>query len=399
MQLVPAIVAGCSKAGLAIIRALGARGVPVIGVGYGRSQIGLASRYVCARVRTCDPDSDEAGFLACLMELAQRWPGSVLFPSDDSSLVTLSRHRDRLSQAFRVVAERWSVVRSLIEKHRTYEIARAAAVPCPRLQIVRGTNEDLEFARQIGFPCLLKPSVGHLFFKKFSRKMVLIRSACELLPALAALQDCGGELMLSEFIPGEDTCNANYNSFCIDGAAVRELTAQKVRMRPSSIGFPTVVRSRHMPEVLRTGRRMAAALGYSGFSCMEFKRDIRDGTYKLMEVNGRHNYSGQLANACGIDFPWLSYLAASQRVLPLALDSVVPEMFWIDEERDTLALLRALCRGGSAVPSWLEPYRNAHVYAVFSGADPLPSVRLLGASLAHALSRGRVQASVPAPQL
>jgi D-aspartate ligase len=393
VQLVPAIVAGCSKAGLAIIRALGSHNVPIVGVGYGRGQIGLGSRFVRERVRSPDPAMDEAGFLDCLQAVAERWAGAVLFPSDDGSLVTLSRNKPLLSRNFRVVAERWHLVRSLIDKQHTYEVARFVGVPCPRLQLVRDVADARAFAREIGFPCLLKPTVGHLFFKAFARKMLMAHSPDELERGLQAVRDYPGEVMLCEFIPGPDTCSANYNSFCVAGQPVQEFTAQKVRMSPTSIGFPTVVHSQHMPAVLSVGRRMAAALGYDGFSCMEFKLDSRDGAYKLMEVNGRHNYSGQLASACGIDFPLLSYLAAQNVSLPV-VQSELPELFWIDEERDIRGALRVMLRRNSAVRAYFEPYRRPNVYAVFSRSDPMPSLRLAADSVARALRRHAARSEI-----
>ncbi len=392
VQWAPAIVASCSKAGLAIIRALGTRGVPIVGVGYGRGQIGLHSRFVHERVLCADPAEDEKGFLACLAALPEHCNGAVLFPSDDGALVAMSRHRQWLAGRFQVVAERWTLVRSLIEKHLTYEIARTAGVPCPRLQMVRAADDALAFAREVGFPCLVKPSVGHLFFKAFKRKMLMAHSLEELQRALEVMRDYPGELMLSEFVPGPDTCSANYNSFCVDGRPIQEFTAQKIRIRPASIGFPTLVRSQPMPAVQGAGRRMAAALGYNGFSCMEFKLDIRDGVYKLMEVNGRHNYSGELASACGVDFPWLSYLAARRMALPEKVSADIPEIFWIDEERDVRGAMSAALRGMSVAREYVEPYRGPNVYAVFSRSDLKPFLSLLRGSVAGVLTRRRAAA-------
>ena len=101
--------------------------------------------------------------------------------------------------------------------------------------------------------------------------------------------------MLCEFIPGDDTCGVNYNSYCDDGRPGNEFTAQKLRLKPRLIGFPTAIVGRWLPEVAAAGRRVMAALSYSGFSGTEFKRDPRDGIYKLMEVNARPNFSGWLA--------------------------------------------------------------------------------------------------------
>jgi D-aspartate ligase len=333
-----------------------------------------------------DPSEDEEGFIAGLLALERRWEGAVLFPTDDGSLVAISRHATTLARRYRTVPEPWHVVSQLIEKHHTYDIAHAHGVPCPRLELAGSTRDCLEFAAQIGFPCLLKPSVGHLFFKRHRKKMFMVHSESELREQLAIANEYDAQIMLSEFIPGGDECGANYNSFAVDGQPVSEFTATKIRNKPRLIGFPTVVRSTAIPEVQALGRTMLQALKLSDFSCMEFKRDIRDGSYKLMEVNARHNCSGALALACGIEFPYLSYKRALGEALP-EMPRQAEEVYWIDEEHDARDVLTALRRGGERARQALAPYRARKVFAVSRIDDPLPTLRLLGASLSFALAR------------
>jgi D-aspartate ligase len=115
--------------------------------------------------------------------------------------------------------------------------------------------------------------------------------------------DASVDVVLQEFIPGPETAGVKNNAYFCDGEPIAECTARKVRLRPSELGFPTAVVSKHMPEVIELGRRLLRSLGLSGFSCTEFKLDDRDGRYKLMEINARPNLSGALSLECGIDFP------------------------------------------------------------------------------------------------
>jgi predicted ATP-grasp superfamily ATP-dependent carboligase len=117
----------------------------------------------------------------------------------------------------------------------------------------------------------------------------------------------GLEVVLQEFIPGDDSLGVNYNSYFWDGEAIIEFTAEKLRNAPPRFGSPRVIMSKDMPEVIAPGRKILQAMGFHGFSCTEFKKDPRDDVYKLMEVNGRHNLSSQLAVSCGINFPWVHY--------------------------------------------------------------------------------------------
>lgn len=388
MSSPPAVVLCCSKAGLAVARSLGAAGVRVIGVWYGRSKLACRSRFVASCHRSPDPEQDEAAFLDFLTARSNDWGGGVLFPTDDASLLSVSRHKTRLTDHYRVVAEDWDVVRPLLEKVHTTEIAMRCGVPCPRIQPITSVAQALAFAREIGFPCIVKPSVGHTFFRRYHVKMVFAHSAGELAAWLDRFEEYPDELMLCEFIPGDDTCGANYNSFYVHAEPRQEFTAAKVRLKPTRIGFPTAVVSRPIPEVTAYGRRLLQSIGYHGFSCAEFKRDERDGIYKLMEINARHNFSGALAFRCGINFPYLSYLDAVGGSLPDAAVEQANGIYWIDEERDLKGLVGSLIGGTRAARAYLEPYLEQSVFAVFSRRDIWPSFQQAGETLRAMGRRG-----------
>lgn len=388
MNLPPAIVLCSSKAGLAVARALGSAGIHTIGVQYGRTKVACRSRYVQSCHASPDPGESELSFLEFLLSQSGKWSGSVLFPTDDASLLVVSKFKNRLADQYKVVAEDWAVVRRLLEKVHTYELSERYGVPCPRVQPITDVAQTMDFARQVGFPCIIKPSVSHTFFSRYRVKMVFAHSAGELRDWLERFDGYPDELLLCEFIPGDDTCGANYNSFYIDSNPHQEFTASKVRLNPSRIGFPTVVVSKHIPEVIAYGRKLLGSMGYRGFSCAEFKRDERDNTYKLMEINARHNFSGMLALRCGINFPHISYLYAIGRELPTAGQAQMNGTYWIDEERDLKGLLASVWRGKSMARNYIDPYLHRPVFAVSSLRDPQPSLQQAVESIRFLLNGG-----------
>lgn len=387
MRKMSAIVICCRKTGLAIIRALASKKVPIRALCYGDDQIGSFSRHVDDSYWCPDPHNDEPGFLRFLWSLAERHADAVLFPADDASLVVLSRHREQLNARFRVVAQPWPVVRQLIEKRLTYELARRHGVPCPRIHVTRDMVEALDFAQEVGFPCLVKPSIGHAFFHRYQAKMLLVRDAAQLRTVLGELTNYDAELMLSEWIPGDDSCGVNYNSFHVDGEPVAEFTAQKLRLHPTGIGFPVAMVSKRIPDAIQLGRRMIAAFGYNGFSCMEFKRDRRDGILKLMELNGRHNHSGSLDLACGINFPYLSFQQALGDAIAVPKAGPADGVHWLDEIKDIRGLVNACRKGGAGPHRFLAPYLTRHASALGSLTDPLPALNAVAASIAVLVQR------------
>ena len=83
----PAVILGCHKLGLGVIRALGEQHVPIVSVYYNKNDMGYASKYVSQSHFCPNPDLDEKGFIDVLMRLGENLRGSVLIPSDDPHLV------------------------------------------------------------------------------------------------------------------------------------------------------------------------------------------------------------------------------------------------------------------------------------------------------------------------
>lgn len=293
--------------GLSVIRALGKMGVPIIAVYYDDSDMGYASKYVDESICAPHPENFEKQFIELLVESATRFNGSLLIPADDATLVAVSRNKNLLEQYYTVACTEWEVTRKFIDKKFTYALADAIGVPAPRTTIPH-TFEDVEkYHQTIQYPCLVKPSLSHAYFDLFGEKMVKAENLDQLLAAYEQATRFSLEVLLQEIIPGDDSQGANYNSYFWDGTPLVEFTAQQIRNAPPELGSPRVVVSKHIPELLEPGRKILQAIGFSGYSCTEFKKDPRDGIYKLMEVNGRHNRSSALAVQCGVNFPWIQY--------------------------------------------------------------------------------------------
>lgn len=394
---VPAIVLGCHKIGLGIIRALGEKNVPVVGVYYNDSDMGYVSKYISSRHRAPNPDMDADGFVSFLIDLASQWAGAVLIPSDDATLIPVSRRKDLLNNYYRVAAPDWEVTRTCIDKRHTYALAERIGVPAPRTAVVNKLEEARDFISVTGFPCLLKPSVGHIFFEHFRKKMLFIENIAELEKAFRIIEKLDMKMMLQEFIPGDDTHGVNYNSFFVAGEPALEFTAAKIRLSPPATGFPRVVVSKHIPDVLAPGRKMLRALKYTGFSCMEFKRDERNGVFKLMEINSRLNLSTSLSVRSYENMPYLTYMHSLCGHLPSSCNTMVEGIYWIDPGKDIFETLRSFRRERMGVRNFIHPYLRPHVFTVPSIRDPLPMLKRIYDIVVKAVPRCLAKWSATSP--
>jgi predicted ATP-grasp superfamily ATP-dependent carboligase len=371
-----AIVVSGTTSGLAIVRSLGSRGVPLVVADWSEHDYAGVSRYAHHDARLPDPQQDESGFVAALLDQARLLPGALLIPASDAALVYVSRNREQLQGTFVVASPGWDVVGRVIDKRRTYEIARSVGVAIPRTSQVTSVAEVGRFGDMVGYPCLVKPSQSHLFQGRFRCKMFPAADARQLVRMYSKAVDAGLEVVLQEFVPGGENDGVNYNSYRWDGHQLVEFTALKIRNAPPRYGSPRVVVSQRIPGLSGPAQRLLDALELEGFSCVEFKRDQRDGTFKLMEVNARHNMSGSLAIRCGIDFPWMQYRHLLHGEQPVQPDQTVG-IYWIDLLTDVKQTLRNLRQEGLSLKEYARPYTRPHVFAVASAHDPRPFLKRL----------------------
>lgn len=370
----PALVVSGHTMGLGVVRALGKMGVPIVMAHYDERDMAHLSKWVVEAVEAPHPEEEEERFLALLGSLADRYEGSLLVPASDEALVTVSRHKDALSRRYMVACPDWPVAQKIIEKRYTYALAEEQGVPVPKTVVPQNFAEARTYADGAAFPCLVKPSQSHLYYDRFGRKMVVAENADELLQFYGEATTAGFEVMLQEIIPGDDREGVNYNAYLWNGVPLVELTAAKVRNAPPGFGSPRVTVSQEVPEVLEPGRRILKALSYCGYANVEFKRDIRDGVYKLMEINGRHNLSSLLNVRCGINFPWLEYQHLMEGVLP-EQRAFTPGVYWVDITRDVGYSAMYLRRERYSLWQYLEPYVKPHVFAIFDLQDFQPFYR------------------------
>lgn len=368
---------------LGVARALGEAGVPVFVAHYDPRDMAHASRHVRQAFRVPPPHTRETEFVEALVLLSKRLGSGLLVPASDEAVVALSRNRARLAQHYAVAAPAWEVARNFIEKRRTYQLAEEVGVPAPATAVPRSLEDAKEAAARFGFPLLLKPSQSHLFFRRFHRKMTVIRGMRELAERLEETRAAGLEVLLQEIVPGADTEVVNYNAYFSEGRALVEFTARHIRKAPPHFGSPRVVRSERVDRVLEPGRAMLGAIGFEGFACSEFKRDQRDDRYKIVDVNGRHNLSGLLAVRCGVNFPLLQYQHLLYGEVPRPT-RFREGLYWTDFVRDAGYGFRWFVHERLAPWTFLAPYVRPGCDAIFDRSDIDPFLLRCGKLLRSA---------------
>jgi predicted ATP-grasp superfamily ATP-dependent carboligase len=178
---------------------------------------------------------------------------------------------------------------------------------------------------------------------------------------------------VQEFIPGDGREQFGYGAFFKDGRAVGSMVACRRRQHPPEFGrASTYVETVDIPEIETLSQRFLQAIDYYGLVEVEFKRDSRDGRYKLLDVNARAWGYHTLGRRAGVDFPHL--LFADQLAEPVAPCRAVPGIRWMRFVTDLPTALVEMRHGRLGLRSYLASVRGSHTEAVFSPRDPLPSL-------------------------
>lgn len=368
----PATVIGGNANAVSVTRSLGRRGVDV--TVYGGQHPHLRHSRFCSTY----VDAGSAPGIAdrWLRHLLHHPDGSVLLPCDDQALGLIARHRGQLERAgYRPFEADDEVVLAMLDKSRTYQVARSARIPVPWTIPLTDASDLDRVHEEIGFPCALKPVHSHAFARIYrNRKAFIAGSRKELRQLWAETSLRGLTMVATEIIPGGDDRLCSYYAYIDeDGRPLVELTKRKIRQYPTGFGLGSYEITDDAPDVRRAGAAFFRAAGIRGLANVEFKRDPRDGVLRLIECNHRFTASNELIRAAGIDLAWLSYARVAGLELP-RLDRYRTDVTLWNPLRDLRGVVGPTIRGETTLASWLPGLLRRQILPVFAWDDPGPTL-------------------------
>jgi D-aspartate ligase len=309
----PAVLLGGGLIAVSAARELGSAGIPVYALGDAKSDTVGFSRY-CAEFIDVGGEGFAGERFFSWLESGPR--GAVIFPCRDDFLEIVARNRQTIEgSGYRMLEYKDDMILAMLDKERTYELARAVGVPAPRTVVVRSAN-DLDAAEEIGFPCALKPNYSHAFAEHFGgrQKVLLAESAQELREAWHAFESHDIDVILTEIIPGaDDRFHSILTYMAEDQEPLFLITKQKFRQYPIQFGLGSYHATTWNPVVAELGTTFLRAIGLVGIANVEFKYDARDDKYKIIECNHRLTLTSELVRLAGVNSANLAYQRALGR--------------------------------------------------------------------------------------
>lgn len=308
---------------------------------------------------------------------------AVLLPGSDEALEFIARHRSALVRlGHRPIEADDDAVLAMLDKSRTYDIAREAGVPAPDTRTITSID-DLENLAHFRFPCAIKPVESHVFTRRFHpfAKGAHVGSAEEAAQLLEPIVEAGVPMLLTEVVEGTDECCSYYTYLDDHGDPLFHYTKRKLRVYPTGFGLGTYHVSQWLPEVADLGLRFCRAAKLRGVANVEFKRDSRDGLLRLIECNARFTNAQEVVRTSGIDMGMVAYARLTGMPLP-PIEGFRERVGLLFLVEDLQALADYRRRGQLSVPEWLRSLAMRQATPFFDWRDPKPSAM-------NALSFGR----------
>jgi len=372
---VPGVIAGLGMTGLGVVRSLSPYRIPLVAID---TTPRLTSTYtrLCRKIFV-NPNRGE-NMLDVLLSLGETWRSErpILFLTKDSAVLEVSERREELSRYFRFHLPEREQVHILMDKTAFAEYALDHGLSVPATFVVRGGKGWDKVLKHCPFPCVVKPKYRSAAWVAAGLPKVYRSDSREQLRDLIKILGVVEEdYVVQEWIPGPDSevfFHLAYYNGC--GKPIVSFTGHKLRQYPPSIGSTSMAEPADSKEIDSQAQQLFELMRFKGLGSVEFKRDCRDGRFKITEPTvGRPNLQSEVATANGVNIAYVAYRdLIGEKMLPVCRP--VRNVSWVFLENDLASGWRYWRHGEVSLSDFIRSYRCPRYYADLSWHDPLPFV-------------------------
>ena len=357
--------------GLSNTRSLGEMGIPVYVLDVCHC-LAQHSKY-CTKYFRC-PDFKSPGFIDFLCELAEKegirdW---ILVPSNDHIVENLSLNKKRIEKYYKTVVPDKNILYNIINKKNLLEIASRCGTSIPGTCYI----DNIQDAKMMRFPLLIKGNLGLSFFKATHSKAIQVDDYESLEKTISNIKSHVdlNDIMIQELIPYQNNIKVvSFTCFAEDGIIKCFWMGQKIREHPIKYGTATCAESIYNEDILSEATPLVKALNYTGVCEIEYLFDYRDKKFKLIEINPRTWLWVGLAKECGVDYAKILYNYLNG--IPQSFnESYTTGLKWINHVTDFYFSVKTIIKGQLSIKNYLNSLRGKKINAIFSTSDIKPGL-------------------------
>ena len=365
---------------LTIARSLGRAGRTVVIASHEEKPIAGYSRHVRRKLTYPDPLSDEGGFLAWCEEIVGSRAFRLIIPVTERTAVPMQRLLGQPGGE-RIAIAPPDALAVALDKDKTMALASELGIPTPKTVLVEHVDQIPASLEKIDLPVVVKPmrSIGA---NDDDRKQLKVDYAFNQRQLEAKLEGFlrYGPVLLQAYVQGD---GVGIEVIADRGEVLYAFQHARVHEVPLTGGGSSLRVSEALnPELLDAARKLLGELSWHGVAMVEFKLNRKDGSFSLMEINGRFWGSLPLAVAAGADFPKMLYeLLTVGRVSPLPearpgvyCRKLSSDMHWLELvlRRDGPPELVNFPGTSAVIKDWLRIFSPRHYFDVQQWRDPWP---------------------------
>jgi predicted ATP-grasp superfamily ATP-dependent carboligase len=378
--------------GLTIIRELAQHGVKVYGIGRSCQAVGLHSRFLHrAYLRPkCVED-----LVSLLNKIGAAERVQFLMTVSESDILFIHQQAQNLSSLIPLVPGPAAMAK-VIDKSRTYKIARGVGLEVPATWEVRNTSDIERVIAEATYPVVLKWANPNAVTALLARlnlpwfKSEYCYNPAELRAALGRYAQISTYPMVQSFCPGH---GLGQMVLMAHGDALVRFQHHRLHEWPPEGGLSTVCESVGLgshQELFEKSVELLRQINWEGPAMVEYRYDPDSGRAAFVEVNGRFWGSLPLAYHAGAYFAWTTYAALGLGVEPqiAPYKEGVRCRYMIPETRRLLTILfrphaiqnkQLRFNKRRELLSYLFDFFYPHTrYYVFTWRDPWPCFRDCG---------------------
>lgn len=373
--------------GLAIVRNLGRHGIPVTTMDYEPSPYGI-SRYADEALLVPHYEKEEEKLIETMVEYAESLDVKpVLFLSSDPYVEFLDRNFEVLKKHYLFATEEAGLLSRLMDKDILVEYTDRYGIPTPEKILCNEDNLVERVAKEIGYPCILKPKNSAEFVRMFREKAFFLEDEAMLKDKIGRIDDLSS-CFIQRIIPGpESNCYSADVYYGPNTELMGYLTTEKIRQWPNNFGASTYAKQKWIPELIPLVDPLFQGVDFRGFAEVELKRDEFSQKVYLIEINVRFiNFTEMLCHL-GFETPYMHYMDVIGGEIPKKFIRHDTNCHWKYKHEDISAVRGYLKSGQMSPAKIISDYRFRKVNSTWAWDDMGPGFHYFGHLVGKALKK------------
>jgi len=245
-----------------------------------------------------------AQFKKSLVVLVKRNKYDCVIPMTDGDHAILLEMLPALEKITQVLITTSKELHSLTDKKAVLAFCKNIGISVPQTSLV-STAKDVEaLAKKTAYPCVLKPrhSMALKHNRIVSHRVSICNSEQQLVKAYACLQKKMEDALVQEYIYGS---GFGFYALAEQGVCKAFVIQKRVHEVPFYGGASSLRATVSNKTLEKISKKIISQMGVDGVIMIEYRRNEKDNTYSLMEINPRFWGSLELTIKSGIDMPRL----------------------------------------------------------------------------------------------